>query len=346
MRALDDVSLRIESNTFVSLLGPTGAGKTTMLKILAGLARPTAGKVHIDGADVTQLPANKRRVGVVFEEYALAPKRSGFENVASGLRGRHLSEEEVRARVHHVAERLAVEDLLVKTSGEMDGVQLLRVALARALVAEPAVLLLDEPLSPFGVTVRFRLRAALRRLQRNFEQTILCTTHDYAEAMAMADHIAVMDEGRLQQQDTPQNIYHHPANRFVAGFTGTPPMNFVSCRLVQSDGHHYLDEGHWRLDVSRVAEALSTRGPGSELILGVRPEDIHIFDADLGGDALPAEITGVEPLGPGTVVDLEVGCTPVRATVSYPLTVEPGEQRWIKFGKIHLMDANTERTLL
>ena len=218
--ALDSVSLVFEDGKFTPLLGPSGSGKTTLLYTVAGIYKPTSGRIYFDGEDVTDLPPNKRNVGLVFQNYALYPHMTVYDNIAFPLRLRKMPERKIDERVREIAKLLHIDELLDRYPSQLSGGQQQRVALARALVKEPTVLLLDEPLSNLDALLRIMIRAELKRLQKDLGITTIYVTHDQAEALSMADTVVVIDKGRIQQVDTPQNVYNRPRNLFVASFIG------------------------------------------------------------------------------------------------------------------------------
>jgi multiple sugar transport system ATP-binding protein len=302
--ALRSLDLDVPDGAFLVLLGPSGCGKTTALRVLAGLELPTAGSVHIGGRDVTRMQPRDRDVAMVFQSYALYPHMTVAENIGYPLRIRGLSKSEQRAGVEKVAEALEIPHLLDRRPRHLSGGQRQRVALARAIVREPSVFLMDEPLSNLDAKLRTSMRGEIKRLQKRLGTTTLYVTHDQAEAMTMADLVAVLRDGELQQLAPPDEIYDRPANRFVATFVGNPPMNVLDGTLTENgfaigDQVVALDE----LDASSAAGASA---------LGVRPEDIEILPQGTPG-SLTGEIYVVEPMGNETLVDVRIGDQRVMA---------------------------------
>ena len=283
--AVDGLDLTVTSGEMVVLVGPSGSGKSTALRVLAGLEQPTAGRVLIGGRDVTREPPHKRGIAMVFQDYALYPHLTARQNLAFGLRVR--GEDRIAERIDAVVAQLDIADTLDRYPDQLSGGQQQRVALGRAMVREPAVYLMDEPLSNLDARLRLSARADIVELHRRLGTTTLYVTHDQAEAMSMADRVAVIGDGRVQQVGTPQEIYDTPANRFVAGFVGSPPMNFAP------GGGAFGGE------------------PGT--VVGVRPEDLHI---DPNGD-LELTVTVVENLGSETVL-FTTASTGERITVRTP----------------------------
>ena len=297
--ALHALDLDVPDHAFMALLGPSGCGKTTALRILAGLELPTAGKVLIGGRDVTRLQPRDRDVAMVFQSYALYPHMTVAENIAYPLMIRKIPPAERLRMVSEVAASLEVDHLLNRRPRQLSGGQRQRIALARAIVRDPAAFLMDEPLSNLDARLRLTMRGEIKRLCQRLGATTLYVTHDQAEALTMADLVAVMREGLLQQVAPPHEIYDRPANRFVATFVGNPPMNIVKA-AVDAAGIH-IGETTMALDPVRRADCLA----GAITEIGIRPEDLFLVDPGRAG-ALSAEIYVVEPMGNETLVDVRV----------------------------------------
>jgi multiple sugar transport system ATP-binding protein len=321
--ALRSLDLAVPEGRFLVLLGPSGCGKTTALRILAGLETPTAGTVRIGDRDVTGLPPRARDVAMVFQSYALYPHMSVGENVGYPLKIRGLSRDERKRRVTEVATSLEIDHLLERRPRQLSGGQRQRVALARAIVREPAAFLMDEPLSNLDAKLRMSTRGEIKRLQKQLGVTTLYVTHDQSEATTMADLVAVMRDGDLQQLASPGEIYDRPANRFVATFVGSPPMSVLDGAM---DGEDFVVTGadaRLRLPSEIAAECLERQA----VAIGVRPEDLALTEPGAPG-SLPGSVFVVEPMGSETLVDVTVGETRVvvrapRAT-SYPLGAAVG----------------------
>lgn len=328
-QALKQVSLSVADQEFVVLLGPSGCGKTTLLRIIAGLESQTSGRVLIGGRDVSDLPPRKRRLAMVFQNYAVFPHLSVFENIAFGLRLQKLEAGEIKRRVIAAAETMHIEMLLERYPGAMSGGQRQRVAVARALAVEPEVLLMDEPLSNLDALLRLEMRAELKGLLQRSRTTTIYVTHDQVEAMSLADRIAVMHGGRIVQYDRPMAVYQQPANRFVGGFIGNPPMNFIPVRA---------EEGRVRLGSAELSGPIGS----GERLLGIRPEDLE--PAEQG---IPAEVAIVEPLGPHLLVTARIEGHPVRVTVPTDLALRPGDHIHLKARaeRVCWLDAATEESL-
>lgn len=225
--ALDDINLQIEDSAFIALLGPSGCGKSTTLNCIAGLLEPTSGHIYFDDKDVTDLPPKDRNIGMVFQSYALYPHMKVIDNIAFSLKQRGMKKEERHQKAREVAKMLQIEQYLERKPSELSGGQQQRVSMARALVKDPKILLLDEPMSNLDARLKIEIRDEIRRIQRKTKVTAILVTHDQEEAMSMADKIAILDKGKIQQFDEPQVLYNHPRNLFVAHFMGNPPMNFI-----------------------------------------------------------------------------------------------------------------------
>ncbi|MEM2910867.1 MAG: ABC transporter ATP-binding protein [Nitrososphaerota archaeon] len=346
--AVNDLTLKVEDKSFVSLLGPSGCGKTTTLKMLAGLLRPTSGRIYFDENDVTDLPPKDRRVGLVFQDYAIFTHMTAYENVAYGLKLKKLSKPEIDKEVKTIAEFLNIHQILDKRPYRMTQRELQMVALARTLVTKPSILLLDEPLSNLDAAFRVKMRAELRRLQMEIKQTVVYVTHDQIEAMAMSDKIAVMNLGILQQYGTPDEIYMKPANRFVAGFIGTPPMNFIDCTYKEEGGKAYLDQGSFRVDVTPLKNLIEKGVTGPDVILGVRPEDLKLHDKPFSKEAVEVTVEAYEPMGSECIVYAKLGHGYVRITAPPAFKARPNEKKYVTFNleSVHVMDRKTEKCVV
>ena len=297
-RVLDDVSLEMDDCEFVAFLGPSGSGKSTLLRIIAGLETADAGEVRLAGRRIDQLPPGERNVAMVFQSYALYPHMTVRENMAFGLRNARIPKDEIDARIAQAAEVLEIKDQLDKKPAQMSGGQRQRVAIGRAIVKQPGLFLLDEPLSNLDAALRTRTRVELAQLRRRVAAAVIMVTHDQAEAMTLADRIVVMNERRIQQVGTPMEIYAHPANAFVARFVGSPAMTLAPATLVDSDG------GHARVKLSDGAEVgtrIAAKAlPAGALRLGLRPEAVSVVAP--GAGTTDAEVQLVERLGDRTLV--------------------------------------------
>jgi multiple sugar transport system ATP-binding protein len=336
--AVQGLDLEIEHGAFVSLLGPSGCGKTTTLRMLAGLEFPTSGKVTIGDRVVNDVPPGKRDIAMVFQSYALYPHMTVGENIAYPLKKHGVKRVERDAKVLSVASTLQLEHLLDRKPRQLSGGQQQRVALGRALVRNPQVFLLDEPLSNLDAKLRAHMRAELIELHRTVGQTFVYVTHDQLEAMTMSDKIAVMREGVLQQYDAPKIIYQKPANMFVAGFIGTPSMNFLSGEITRSAAGLAFRHAAATLPIMQATQA-QTDG---KVVLGIRPEDVQ-----LGEGPLKAMVRLIEPTGYETIVilDVEGASLVTRVASDMPLKVGEHVPLTLRIDRLHLFDAASEARL-
>ncbi len=319
--ALDDVSLTIEDNEFMVLLGPSGCGKTTLLRMIAGFESPDLGTISIDGRDMTDVPPGKRNIAMVFQSYALFPHMRVADNIAFGLRMHRVRAEDVKRRVADAAELMQISRFLDRYPSQLSGGQRQRVAVARALVMEPAVILMDEPLSNLDALLRLQMRAELKRLLQQVRTTTVYVTHDQVEALSMGDRTAVMRDGRILQVDTPMLVYDRPGDVFVAQFIGTPPMNVLSGRMGQREVEL---EGH-RLPVPEQ----DGYEPGEWVSIGLRAENIQVSHEPSSG-ALPAEVGVVEPLGSHLLLTLGMGAQTLKVATRTDFKVKPRDQVWLR----------------
>ena len=331
--ALEELSLAVNDGEFFVLLGPSGCGKTTALRCIAGLDEPSAGEVLIGERDVTRLDPAARDVAMVFQTHALYPHLTVRRNIAFGLEVRRVPAAEIARRVQQAADRLGLGTLLDRRPWELSGGERQRVALGRALVREPQVFLLDEPLSHLEPTLRAELRAELLELHRALHTTVVYVTHDQIEAMTMGQRIAVLERGRLRQVATPAELYGRPADVFVARFIGSPGMNILRGR-----GRGTGDDGGV-VDCGAFSIPVSLERYEGEIYLGVRPEHVSLVAPDQGIGA--ADVRGVEPLGPDTLVRLDGGGEPLVARVHGIPDLRPGDRVGVKLDRrqLHLFDA-------
>jgi multiple sugar transport system ATP-binding protein len=369
--AVEDVSLTLPRGELLVLVGPSGCGKSTTLRMVAGLEEPTDGDVLIGGESVTGRRPEDREIAMVFQNYALYPHKTARENIGFGLRmTTDLPDDEVSQRVADVAETLGITDLLEKKPGSLSGGQQQRVALGRAIVRDPAVFLLDEPLSNLDATLRGRMRTEIQQLQRDLDVTTVYVTHDQVEAMTIGDRIAVLDDGHVQQVGTPMTCYHEPANRFVASFIGEPSMNLLDCEFDRVAGTF---DGPVTYPASDELATAAADADGSGVTLGFRPEAPTLVDpptarestergaADGGGtetDAVttdedealtfPGQVDVVEPVGERSFVYVTLADGP-QVTIAVPGGTAVGERRSVgvhlPLDGVHLFDAATGRAL-
>jgi len=318
--AVDDVSLRVEDGEFMVLVGPSGCGKSTILRMIAGLEEVTAGEIEIGDEQVTDLEPKARDIAMVFQNYALYPHMTVEQNLGFGLKLQHVTKTDRQERVQEAANILGLQDMMSRKPSELSGGQRQRVAIGRAMVREPKAFLMDEPLSNLDAKLRIHMRAELQRLHDRLKTTTVYVTHDQVEAMTLGDRVAVLRDGVLQQVDTPQNLYTHPANLFVAAFMGAPPMNLVEATI---DGDTLQFGG---FDVPAVTGALAGYGQNT-VIVGIRPADME--DADVRPEEGPtievrADVT--EELGSEVNILFRVDAPPVAADVVMAATDEEGEE--------------------
>ncbi|MBZ5594002.1 MAG: ABC transporter ATP-binding protein [Acidobacteriia bacterium] len=332
---VDQLQLQIQAGEFIVLLGPSGCGKTTTLRMLAGLESVTSGGIYIGDDRVNEMPPRDRDVAMVFQSYALYPHMTVAENIAYPLRVRRVPQSEIPDRVQKVAELLGIRELLLRKPKELSGGQRQRVALARAIVRQPRVFLMDEPLSNLDAKLRLYTRGELKRLQYELGTTTLYVTHDQAEAMTLAHRVAVMDGGRLQQFDTPLATYQRPANKFVAGFMGSPSMNFLEGKLDHAERRFAGPDVTLRL----ADQVLSPLHAFEKVTLGVRPEDVALSTKAFEG-GLPATVYVTEALGNETYVFLSLGQGRIVARAEPSMRFEIESRVWLSFDetKLHFFD--------
>jgi len=345
--AVDHLTLEVNPGEFLSLLGPSGCGKTTTLNMIAGLLEPTYGRILIGGRDVTYLPPIERKVGLVFQSYAVFPHMTVYENLAFGLKIRKMPKAEIDKKVKEVASLLQLEDVLNVKGGKLSLDQTQRTALGRAMVIEPTFFLLDEPLSNLDPALRAVMRVKLKQLQKELAQTVVYVTHDQLEAMSMADRIAVMNAGKLQQVGTPEEVYNNPANKFVANFIGSPTMNFIDCTLTEKDAHILLDAEDFTIDVTRFGEVLKKEACGPEVILGIRPEHVQI-SMERVKNAIEGKVALVEQLGTETIITCRIGRKEIKALMLGTYKVSIGDRLYLTLNmdRLHIIDKKTEKVIV
>ena len=339
--AVNDLSIQVKDEEFLVLVGPSGCGKTTALRMIAGLEEQTSGDIFIGERLVNDVAPKDRDIAMVFQNYALYPHMSVFDNIAFGLKLRGMDKAEIDRRVAEVGEMLGLQKLLKRKQKELSGGQRQRVAVGRAIAREPAVFLMDEPLSNLDAALRIETRAQLQKLHQRIKRTTVYVTHDQVEAMTMGDRIAVMKDGLLQQIDTPENLHAHPANIFVAGFIGSPAMNFFPAKLTGSVEAPVADAGFFQAPL----KAGTMRSAGREVTVGIRPEDI---DAGVRPDQsayvpIDARVEVVEFLGNEFQLHLSAGGQTFVARVDTRSQAQPGAMLRVGFdrSKMHVFDKET-----
>ena len=350
--AVDDFNLEVRDREFLILVGPSGCGKSTSLRMVAGLEEITDGEISIAGKVVNEVPPKDRDIAMVFQNYALYPHMTVFKNMAFGLKLRKYPKAEIEKRVHEAAAILGLQDLMDRKPKALSGGQRQRVAVGRAIVRKPKVFLFDEPLSNLDAKLRVQMRTEISKLHNRLETTMIYVTHDQLEAMTMGDRIVVMKDGHIMQVDDPITLYDHPKNLFVAGFIGTPPMNFIEGKLHSEDGGVYFDSGHLRvrLEEKRIGDKVGAY-LGKEVVFGIRPEDI--YDANEISDAMPetnlqARVEVIEPVGSESIWYLSCGDSSFVAKVNSHVRAEVNRERELVFNvsKSHLFDKSTEKSIL
>ncbi len=339
--AVNNLTLEAKDKEFVVFLGPSGCGKTTSLRCIAGLEHPEEGEIYIGDTLVNDLEPKHRNIAMVFQNYALYPHMTVWKNLAFPLENFKYSAQEIQKRIRETSKLLQIEPLLGRKPGELSGGQQQRVALGRAIVREPAAFLMDEPLSNLDAKLRLYMRAELKRLQKELGITTVYVTHDQVEAMTMGDRIAIMEDGNLQQMDTPHAIYTQPSNKFVAGFIGNPPFNFFDCTCVDAE---YLDAGEFRYELTDELADLAKRASSDQVTLGIRPQDIQVHTSAVEERNLIAtEIFTTEPMGDMTILDVEIGDDLVKAVVSPDFQGQVGMDIWLYLppDKVYLFDKKT-----
>ncbi len=347
VKAVNDLSVQVQDKEFLVLVGPSGCGKTTALRLLAGLEEVSAGEIKIGDRVVNDVAPKDRDIAMVFQSYALYPHMSVYDNMAFGLRLRKTPKSEIDRRVKEAADILGIGALLSRKPKQLSGGQRQRVALGRAIVREPKVFLMDEPLSNLDAKLRVQTRAEISKLHQRLETTFIYVTHDQTEAMTMGTRIAVMKDGILQQLDTPQNLYDDPANMFVAGFIGSPAMNFFDAAVTGSRDDLWLDAGSFKLPVPEARREKLAGYAGKSVVFGVRPEDVHDRDyvpGALNGAAVPAQVDVIEPMGSEIYLYLLSGKHSYIARVDPRSQARPGNSVSVMMNldHLHVFDKETE----
>ncbi len=344
VHAVKDVNLEIRDREFVVLVGPSGCGKTTTLRMVAGLESITSGEVLIGDKIVNELPPMDRDIAMVFQNYALYPHMSVYDNMAFGLKMRRFARPEIDQRVREAADILGIENLLQRKPRQLSGGQRQRVALGRAIVRHPQVFLFDEPLSNLDAKLRVQMRVELKKIHDRLGTTAIYVTHDQVEAMTLGDRVVVMNDGVVQQAGEPLDLYNAPANRFVAGFIGSPAMNFTPVGVAAAGAAIFATADDVRLSLPPgIAERLRPH-VGSQVTLGIRPEDLRLdYGNGAGGLYFPAIVEVVERLGSQILLDVKVGSGAMVAAVEPTVKVNVGEQLRLSFDaeRLHFFDRHS-----
>ena len=350
-KSVDNFSIDIEDKEFIILVGPSGCGKSTTLRMIAGLEEITSGELYIGDKLVNNVSPKDRDIAMVFQSYALYPHMTVFDNMAFGLKIKKVPKDEIKRRVHEAAKTLDIEHLLDRKPKALSGGQRQRVALGRAIVREPQVFLMDEPLSNLDAKLRVQMRTEIGKLHQRLQTTFIYVTHDQTEAMTMGTRIVVMKDGVVQQIDTPQNLYEHPVNMFVAGFMGSPQMNFLDAKLVNEGSDYYLEfaAGKIKIPENKLTDKVKAKA-GQEITFGIRPE--HVSDEERELAANPDSIVDVkvdmtEMMGAETYLYVDCGGINMIARVDPSTTAKIGDTIKVAFNlnKLHIFDKETSVTL-
>ena len=348
IRSVTNFNLSIENEEFIIIVGPSGCGKSTVLRMIAGLEEISEGELYIDDKLVNDVEPKNRDIAMVFQNYALYPHMNIYNNMAFGLKIRKTPKKEIDTRVKKAATILGIEDLLQRKPKALSGGQRQRVALGRAIVRNPKVFLMDEPLSNLDAKLRVQTRSEIVKLHKSLKTTFIYVTHDQTEAMTMGDKIVVMKDGVIQQFASPQEIYDFPINMFVASFIGSPQMNFIEGTLVEYDQSLVFQKNENRLKLDADAdERLRERGDlGRSVFLGVRPEDVKI-NGEMKGNAISGKVEVVENMGSEKFLYMNTGNESISAKVGRDTMVEPGDSVFIGFNlqKVHFFDKESEKRI-
>ncbi len=350
-KAVDSVSLEIKDKEFVVLVGPSGCGKSTTLRMIAGLEAISEGKIWIGDRLVNDVPAKNRDIAMVFQNYALYPHMTVFENMAFGLKLRGYPKAEIEKRVNEAAEILNIQRYLTRRPRQLSGGELQRVALGRAIVRKPKVFLFDEPLSNLDAKMRVTMRTEIHKLRMRLQTTFIYVTHDQTEAMTMGDRIVVMKNGVIQQVAEPMTIYDKPANKFVASFIGTPSINLMTGTILKKDKKYYFDEGKFRVKIIDEMNEIIAPYAGKEIIFGIRSEDVYdkVFVSEASPDnTIRVTCEVVEPLGAEVFLYLNSGKSNFIARVGAHNRPEVNKDMEVVFDmrKVHFFDPKTEATII
>ncbi|MBU2647555.1 sn-glycerol-3-phosphate ABC transporter ATP-binding protein UgpC [bacterium] len=346
--AVNNFSLQIDDGEFIVLVGPSGCGKTTLLRMVAGLETVTEGEMFIDGVRVTNTPPKKRDIAMVFQNYALYPHMTVYNNLAFSLKLRKFSKEEIRKKVTEAAAMLGLADLLDRHPNILSGGQKQRVALGRAIVRNPRLFLFDEPLSNLDAKLRVSMRAEILDIHRRLNSTSIYVTHDQMEAMTMGTRIIVMKDGTIQQNGTPREIYNHPVNKFVGGFIGSPAMNIIRSRVDARSEGTWLTGPDFQLAVPDARAPLLQDHLDKEIYLGIRPESFcHLGASDNGQASFEAVVTLVEPLGSEQLIHFTLAACEMVAKLDPHIPLQYGDRvkLGVKMSDVHFFDLQSEQNL-
>ena len=348
-KVVNDVNFTVNDKEFVVLVGPSGCGKTTTLRMIAGLEEITSGEIYIDGKLVNNLPPKDRDIAMVFQNYALYPHMTVFENMAFGLKLKKVDKKEIEIRIKDAAKILGLEDYLNRKPKALSGGQRQRVAVGRAIVRKPKVFLFDEPLSNLDAKLRVQMRTEISKLHKQLGATMIYVTHDQTEAMTMGDRIAIMKDGVLNQIDAPMNLYNKPNNQFVAGFIGSPAMNFVDGRIEKSDKTYFILDGlKQKIELGQKYISILNKYLDKEIKVGIRPENILLSEDKSSINSIPVKLEIVEPMGNEilyyfTLQDTQIT---VRGNPNQLFNVDDSLSLIIDENKMHFFDKENGKSIL
>ncbi len=344
VRAVDNANITVSDKEFVVLVGPSGCGKSTTLRMVAGLEDISEGEIYIDGRLVNDVAPKDRDIAMVFQNYALYPHMTVYDNMAFGLKIRKFPKDEIQSRVTDAARILDIEELLDRKPKALSGGQRQRVAVGRAIVRKPKVFLFDEPLSNLDAKLRVQMRAEISNLHNRLQATMIYVTHDQVEAMTMADKIVVMKSGIIQQIGSPLELYNRPVNKFVAGFIGSPPMNFMNVTIKEEDGKIIADEGPNRIEISGINTEKLRPYVGKEIIFGIRPEDLIYREQSPSGKSIKTSVSVIEPLGAEIHLFVDTGKHSIVARVAPRYDFHVGDAAYFDadMDKIMFFDVESE----
>ena len=350
VKAVNDLTFHVEDREFLVFVGPSGCGKTTALRLLAGLEEISSGEIRIGDRVVNDVAPKDRDIAMVFQSYALYPHLSVYDNMAFGLKLRKMPKDEIKKRVQEAADILGLQDLLNRKPRQLSGGQRQRVAVGRAIVREPKVFLFDEPLSNLDAKLRVETRANISKLHQRLQTTFIYVTHDQVEAMTMATRIAVINKGELQQLDSPQNLYDKPNNLFVAGFIGSPAMNFFPAKLKKDQGSLFVETDAFTVKIPDERAAAYMKYEGKQITFGIRPEDIHnpeFLPPNIHAEKVSAKVDVIELMGNEVVLYLLSGKNTYVARVDPRSRYRVNDQAQMAFNmdRIHIFDATTEQAI-
>ena len=349
VQAVFDFNLEIEDKEFIVFVGPSGCGKSTTLRMIAGLEEISEGNLYIDGELMNEVSPKNRNIAMVFQNYALYPHMTVFDNMAFGLKLQKVDKNEIKKKVERAAEMLELTNLLDRKPAALSGGQRQRVALGRAIVRDPQVFLMDEPLSNLDAKLRVQTRAEITKLHEQLDTTFIYVTHDQTEAMTMADRIVIMNAGKIQQVDTPTNVYQNPKNLFVATFIGSPQMNLIQAQISEEAGSYYANAKDYRFKISdSKGDEIKAKGYlGKDIMVGVRPE--HIYDSYRKTDSIiHGKVTFLELLGSSQFVYMDVGSDQILATLNMDSKIKKGDEveLYLDKDKMNFFDKDSEENIL